>query len=208
MINSEDALKRVQDGAAPEDWHVHYAKKDFFVEQAFICFLLLFVLIAFLVWYILNPHMIVMRGFLLDWLPGPLRTFIIANFSGFLHFSNTQLWRILDYLSAAIVGGFLLLVGLDGIENAKKPHAQLLLIRPDGLILKQEENKTTVIDYKALSDLIISEYKDDKVKLALINKEDGEEKTLALDKRFGDPRKLARDILKAYQDQQAGEARR
>jgi hypothetical protein len=112
---------------------------------------------------------------------------------------NQDLWRLIDYIASFILSGFLLLGGIDGLINAKNPHVQFLLMLPDGVVLRGEDKKTSIIDYQALSDLFISEYKKDKVKLTLINKEDGNERKVELDHRFGNPQKLARDITRSYE---------
>jgi hypothetical protein len=199
-MNSNDAIRSVQAGTIPSNWRVFFARKDFFVEQACYCFFLVIALIAFLIWYTFNTHLIITSSLLLNVLPGPLSAFIAEHLSTILH--NQELWRLIDYIAGTILGGFLLLGGIDGLINARNPHAQFVLLLPDGVVLRSEDKKTSIIDYQALSDLFISEYKKDKVKLTLISKEDGNEKRVELDHRFGNPQKLARDITRSYEAQQ------
>nr|BBH86319.1 hypothetical protein KTC_10700 [Thermosporothrix sp. COM3] len=183
----------------PSEERIHYAKKVFFEEQTVLYALLLVGLIALLVWHTLNPQLTFVNSLLLHLLPSMVSDMLRQHLSGPLQLNNLGLWRIIDYLVAAVLGVLFLLACLESIHNSLNPHAQFLILRPDGFTLKTDEKKPKVIEYQALSDLFVDTSKKDELKVVVVHKKTNEEQEITLDGRFGKPQRLSRAILNDFQ---------
>lgn len=180
MLNSQQILENAQNGQAQPTWKVLPAKRSYFISN-FIAYLLViaagFGLIAYL---ILNPNMAIVPKFTPDGLDD----------------AALAMWRTIDMVVFPLIILGCAWFGVQTLLALQQRHEQLLVLLPEGVVMRKGKT-TSLITFAEAQVLKLSNSSATSSTLT-ITKQNGQKTSFRLDNRFGNPRKLSKQIDETY----------
>jgi hypothetical protein len=176
MLNAEAVVQQVRQGSVPPQWQVWRAKSSFFLQTAALGAVFLVLGVGAAVYYLANPnHALVLQG------TGPLSDSALA------------LWRSIDFIVFTLVALVGLVVGIKGLLDMPKAQQQFLALTPEGFV--KVTDKTLPYPFANIQQMkAVNNRGTITFTMQLRN---GQTARMTLDKRFGDNKPIAQQILNA-----------
>lgn len=183
MLSKEDLLTRVQQGIPDPTWAVIRPKSTYFLGQIAVWLILTLIPIGLTFYYLSVPdHALVLSGASID------------------SDSALQTWRTFDFILFGLAAlGFLSMLVIQ-ILDLLAIGRQLLVITPEAVFMGLR-NKERFVPYANVTSIVPNVQRGGTVKL-IIRGTTGQT-TLNLDKRFGQPKALASQIVAAQRQRAA-----
>lgn len=183
MLSKEGLLARVQQGIPDPSWTIVRPKSSYFLGQIVLWLILALLASGVILYYISMPtHALVLMGVSLD------------------SDAALQTWRTIDFLLFGLAAlGFLSGMVIQ-ILDLLAIERQLLVITPETVFLRLRKREHFVT-YTNVTSIVPNVQRDGTVKL-IIRASTGQT-TLDLDKRFGQPKALASQIVAAQRQRVA-----
>jgi hypothetical protein len=182
MINSTEVLSSVQSGTTPTTWRVLPAQNSFFLKKLGGYALFLLFVLGCIVYLTLNPDFVItLKG--------------ISS----LDDNSFTLWRTINFvfLGLCLLGSAVMCATT--FQDFRSISSQMMVILPEGVVMKQSKTTPEVIDYAALKSITFVGNKSGEAKLRLTKAQEDKSTTLELDGRFGQPKALSQDIIQGHQ---------
>lgn len=177
MLSKEDLLMRVQQGIIDPNWTVARPKSAYFLGQIVLWLILTLIPIGAAFYYMSMPnHALVLSGASID-----------SN-------AALQTWRMVDFIVFGLLALAFLRMLVIQILELLAIGRQLLVITPEGVFMGLR-NKEYFVTYANVTSIVPNVQRSGTVKL-IIRANTGQT-TLHLDKRFGQSKALASQIVMA-----------